>query len=166
MIAIFGYGSLLDMSTFRKCDRIKRPITKHTEIAKLHGYKLHFNKISKTKKYAFANVEKSTKNSEVYGLIIYLTKDELKTIDSREGHPFHYKRTKIEVETLKGFRKVYTYIATPEWCAENDQKISQDYYKAMMNGINYISSRDKKKKLFKNEKYFHELKQRLSQLLI
>jgi hypothetical protein len=163
-IAIFGYGSICDISTLRTNDRITRPIKKTTKLAILYGYKLCLNKKSSKNNIAYANIIQTGNDSDcVYGIIVYLTKDEIKRLDFREGHPTHYIRSKISVYSGTTKIQVQTYISTPEHTSDCDLKISKAYCGYLCKGLLFMKSLNKTNKQLDDycilkEKYYLEAK--------
>jgi len=89
----FAYGSNMDKEDLDKwCEENGYQKIKFLSVlpAKLKGYKLTFNYFSIRRKRGAANIMESEGNC-VYGLLIELTKHDLKTIRAKEGYPSTYK---------------------------------------------------------------------------
>ena len=92
----FAYGSNMDKEDLDKwCEENGYQKIKFLSVlpAKLKGYKLTFNYFSIRRKGGAANIMESEGNC-VYGLLIELTKHDLKTIRAKEGYPNIYKVVK------------------------------------------------------------------------
>ena len=100
----FAYGSNMDKEDLDKwCEEKGHPKIKFLSVlpAKLKGYKLTFNYFSTSRNGGAANIMKSEGDC-VYGLLIELTEDDLKTIRIKEGCPNNYKEIEVSVEEFDG----------------------------------------------------------------
>ena len=100
----FAYGSNMDKEDLDKwCEENGYQKIKFLSVlpAKLKGYKLTFNYFSIRRKGGAANIMESEGNC-VYGLLIELTKHDLKTIRAKEGYPNIYKEIEVSVEKFDG----------------------------------------------------------------
>lgn len=80
------------------------------QFAKLHGYKLMFNKVSQ-KQGMVSNIEQSNLDF-IEGVLYEFPDNEISKLDEAEGYPNHYDRIKVTVVTKDGTQtEATTYIA-------------------------------------------------------
>ena len=121
---IFCYGS--NMST----DRITERCSSSTfiSIAKVKGYKLLFNKISKDKS-GKANLIYTGDDSLVWGVIFDISENQKPLLDKAEGLGKGYNEYKLKViSDLEEEIECVCYIATEEKYLDNNLK-PYDWYK-------------------------------------
>jgi len=156
MKAIFGYGSLCDISTL-KLNNIYREVK--TELGILHGYRVRTNKICKCGKHGYANVMESS-DDNVYGVIIYLYDDEIERVDDREGvedpDGTQYTKNNVGILTEKGIIETDMYVATPECTSEEDMMITPIYYGYLKQGLEYMKEKNSD---LMDESHLDELKE-------
>jgi len=142
MYPIFGYGSLCDLSSLKECDGICRDIKVDVKLAKINGYRICLNQIATCGKFGYANIIETCKKDDcVYGVVIYLTDEELTKIDKREKC---YERIKVDVITEDGQLSAETYIAILDCQSENDMPITELYNMRLQTGLKYMKEMGKK----------------------
>ena len=132
----FAYGSNMMVDQMRN-----RGVVYEKLPAKLIGYKLIFNKVSKKDpSVAFANIQED-ENSEVEGILYELDNLAVQILDKAEGVPFHYEKTAVEVE-IEGGRKIraITYIANPKKVKEGILPTKDYLQKFLKNAGEYLSA--------------------------
>ena len=129
----FAFGS--NMSRTRLKERGIIPTIIRS--AWLDDYELVFNKKSKNNnQIGFANIEYK-ETSTVYGILYWITEEELKKLDKFGGHPIHYIRKEIQVGTPFGDETAITYIAQNEW-VDNSCKPTKQYIDFLIEGQKFI----------------------------
>ena len=143
-------GSLCDLQTLRTSEKIKRPLKKMAKIGILYGYKIRLNKIAWNGKHSYCNLEYTGKNSDyVYGIILYLTKKELQSVNAREGFISNgndansYNRFKLLIVTPNGIEKTYVYIGHPKKTSNEDLVTTKFYATHIINGLHFLMCQDK-----------------------
>lgn len=110
------------------------PIIKFLDIkpAKLSGYKLCFNYLSKRRKAGAANIM-NFRGSNVYGLLIEIQDSARETIREKENYPYSYNEHFIDVETFE--RKIVRGVLTYKVVEEKEKKEHQPPTKYYINLI-------------------------------
>lgn len=93
--------------------------------AKLHDYRLVFNKRSSDGSSSYANIQAS-KGDFVEGILYQLPLTSIQKLDSYEGAPNHYLREQLVVEMSGKKVLAEVYIAHPDWI-QQDLKPSDEY---------------------------------------
>lgn len=93
--------------------------------AKLHDYRLVFNKRSSDGKSSYANIQAS-EGDFVEGILYQLPLASIQKLDTYEGAPNHYLREQMVVEMSGKKVLAEVYIAHPDWIQE-DLKPSDEY---------------------------------------
>jgi gamma-glutamylcyclotransferase (GGCT)/AIG2-like uncharacterized protein YtfP len=93
----FAYGSNMDADQMRE----RCPDSELVGVAILKNYKLGFTIYSPTRACGCADIVPSDSDS-VYGLLYKLSDADLIALDTFEGHPVHYRRIAVVVETADG----------------------------------------------------------------
>ncbi len=124
----FAYGSNMNP---RKMDELGIKFTERIN-ATLKGYTLKFNKASSLNpEEGFANIIPDEKGL-VEGVLYEISDSDLLKLDEYEGHPQHYRRITVKVETKKGeLFDAVTYIASPDKI-RNGLKPSKKYLKNLI----------------------------------
>ena len=160
MHAVFGYGSLCDLSTLRSNEKIYRPLKNTMNIGILYKYKIRLNKSAWTGKYSYCNIEYTGDDSDyVYGIILYLTQKELEAVNRREGYisdnnpENSYHRHVRTVVTPTGNEDVFVYIANPVQTSKADLEITPDYARHIITGLKFLETH----LFFKDRDYFTKM---------
>ncbi len=107
----FAYGS--NMNPKKMTDR--QIAFSQREKGIIKGYRLEFNKVAfRNPKEGYANIVRD-ENRVVEGALYDITDSDIAKLDTYEGFPGNYDRTKVKSETVSG--RVYeavTYIAKPD----------------------------------------------------
>ncbi len=124
----FAYGSNMNP---RKMYELGIKFTERIH-ATLRGYTLKFNKASSLNpEEGFANIIPDEKGS-VEGVLYEISDFDLLKLDEYEGHPQHYRRITVKVETEEGeLFDAVTYIASPDKI-KNGLKPSKKYLKNLI----------------------------------
>jgi len=85
--------------------------------AKLHDYRLVFNKRSSDGNSSYANIQAS-KGDFVDGILYQLPLASIQKLDTYEGAPYHYFREQMVVEMSGKKVLAEVYIAHPDWIQE------------------------------------------------
>jgi len=164
MQAVFGYGSLCDLMTLRTDEKITRPLKETAKMGILPQYKIRLNKVAWNGKHSYCNIEYTGNDSDyVYGIILYLTKNELNAVNGREGYHADgdpknaYNRFKLPVLTPQGTEKVYVYMANPAKTSQNDMITSKIYANHIIRGLHFMICMDKKYTFFRDKEYFNRM---------
>jgi gamma-glutamylcyclotransferase len=130
----FAYGS--NMNAGRMKERGVRFISRKP--ARLHGYKLVFNKKATHADFAYANISKSEKDV-VEGALYEFPDEDILKLDNYESYPAEYDRQELMVTTGDDESvPAMVYIARPEKTAEGYYpKIS--YVKHLLKGKDVVS---------------------------
>jgi len=103
----------------------------------INDYKLVFNKKSKkNNQVGWANIEHE-KGSVVYGILYWVSEDEMIKLDKFEGHPTHYFRTQMNVSTNVGIENAMVYIAQQKWIDESCEP-TKKYINFLLEGRDFI----------------------------
>jgi len=113
IVPYFAYGSNMDAADLaRWCDKNGyKPLSVETVMpVVLEGHKLVFNHYSKGREGGAANIIAS-KADRVYGLLFFLTVEDLEKIRKKEGYPNAYAEINVAVRDTKGrvISDVFTY---------------------------------------------------------
>lgn len=93
----FAYGSNMDAEQMRE----RCPDSELISVAVLQDYRLGFTIYSPTRKCGCADIVASPTDS-VCGLLYRVSDSDLAALDRFEGHPVHYRRIAVTVETSRG----------------------------------------------------------------
>jgi cation transport regulator ChaC len=132
----FAYGSNMDEYRFK----VKRKITFYEKFSgKLNGYELIFNKIASRKPIgiAYSNIQPK-ENSNVEGIIYKINPKDFEKLDKDEGHPNHYGRKSMLIETQNGPLKCEVYIAKPNKI-QAELKPEREYLNHILAGKGFLS---------------------------
>lgn len=129
----FAYGSNMDKE--RMLERELNFTSR--QFAKLYGYKLMFNKISK-KQGMVSNIEQS--NSDfIEGVLYEFPDSDISKLDKAEGYPNHYDRIKVTLVTKDGTQtEATTYIAKQDKIV-NGLHPTKKYLKHLLAGKDILS---------------------------
>jgi gamma-glutamylcyclotransferase (GGCT)/AIG2-like uncharacterized protein YtfP len=107
----------------------------------LYGYRLLFNKIATGDDgFGFANIEEDP-FGRVEGILYEIDDYDLMKLDIFEGHPQHYNRHILEVQTHGGWNEnAFVYIADNNQIAEG-LKTNQDYLAHLLSAKRYLSKK-------------------------
>ena len=101
----FAYGSNLDPKQMRN----RCPQSQEGPVGLLRGYRLGFTFYSAGWGGGAADIVPDS-DGEVWGLIYRLSRNDLRYLDSYEGHPTKYRRFQVAVDTSDGLiTGVWTY---------------------------------------------------------
>lgn len=119
---MFAYGSNLNLLDFEKfCieKKLNNASLKKIANAQLKGYALSWTTFSKRRNCGVLNI-KQKEDASVWGVVYEVDAKTLEIFDKKEGHPNHYKRIAVKVETESGATiETYTYKAHPTHITEN-----------------------------------------------
>ncbi len=93
----FAYGSNMDADQMRE----RCPDSELVGVATLKNYTLGFTIYSPTRECGCADIVAS-EGGNVYGLLYSVSDADLEALDRFEGHPVHYRRITVTVETSDG----------------------------------------------------------------
>jgi len=109
---VFAYGSNMDIEQMR--ERCPHSDLAHF-VAEARGWRLFFPRRSEGRKGGVGSIERNA-DSLVWGVVFYISKDDLARLDRYEGVPAAYARERVNVMSVDGTRtdEVWTYIAVPQ----------------------------------------------------
>jgi len=111
---IFAYGSTMnqqDLQAYCHEKNLSSFSWKKIANAFLENFTLTWNVYSQRRAGGVLNVTEK-EQEQVWGVVLEIDEKDLRTLDKKEGHPNHYNRTRLNVQTETGQTyEVETYIA-------------------------------------------------------
>lgn len=139
----FAYGSNLDAEdwgTYCKAAGADPMGMRPLGPAWLPDYRLVFHFHSASRSGGAADVIPSNRGEAVPGVLMELTDDALKVLDTKEGHPHVYERGVVQVSTLDGVtHPAITYRVTPAAQATKHTPPSSYYEGLVRNGLESLA---------------------------
>lgn len=143
---IFVYGSCMNLKDLNRTTKAE-----FVSAATLYDYKLGFTRYSHNRKGGVADIIYSA-GDYLEGVVFKV--DDLKAMDSREGHPHIYRRDKVRVLAHKAsaWLEVWTYEVVNK--ERYEIQPSDGYLKLLQDGADCYLSKQYNKDLTKNLKRF------------
>jgi gamma-glutamylcyclotransferase len=129
----FAYGTNMDARQMEQ----RVPGARLIGPARLDGFRLAFNVYSRSWQAGAANLELDA-DGHVYGVLWELVEDEMKGLDTFEGHPTFYRREEVTVDGPQGPVIAWTYrVAHQEgaFVRPSDEYLQQIYSAIRVHGL-------------------------------
>lgn len=129
MSLYFAYGSNMDQDQMRE----RCPDTILVGPVMLIDYRLAFTIFSPKRQCGCADIIPSSGDT-VYGLLYRLTDADMEAMDGFEGHPVHYRRITVRVNSPEGETDAYSY----EVVNKQDGLIPSAHYLGLLQSVSAL----------------------------